>query len=166
MKNIALIYWPSGGSVERCAKIFEEKSGNIDLFKLEDITPEKVSSYDTYIFGGSTVGADHWSNDDSANSWASFFANIGNYNLNGKKASIYGLGNQLIYPDQFVDGMAYIKKNLVNEGMTVSGAWSTEGYDFEESQSIEDDKFIGLALDEDAQPELTEERIVAWLKEI
>lgn len=166
MKNIALIYWPSGGSVERCATVFGEKAENIELFKLEDLTPEKVASYDTFIFGGSTVGADHWSNDDSANSWSKFFAEIANYKLSGKKASIYGLGNQLIYPDQFVDGMAYIKKNLVAQGMTVTGAWSTEGYDFEESQSIEDNKFIGLALDEDAQPELTEERIEAWLKEI
>ncbi len=166
MKNIALIYWPSGGSVERCAKVFKEKAENIELFPLEDLTPEKVSGYDSFIFGGSTVGADHWSNDDNANSWSTFFADISKYNLKGKKASIFGLGNQLIYPDQFVDGMAYIKKSLLNEGMTVTGAWSTEGYDYEESQSIEDGKFIGLALDEDAQPELTEERIVAWLKEI
>lgn len=164
MKKIALIYWPTGGSVEWCAKLFKEELADIELFPLEELNPEKVANYDTFIFGGSTVGADHWKNDATDNSWAKFFEEGDSYQLKGKKASIFGLGNQLIYPDQFVDGMAYIKKNLTKAGMTVSGAWPTEGYEFEESQAIEDDQFIGLVLDEDAQPEMTQERIQAWLK--
>ncbi|MGS0729198.1 flavodoxin FldA, partial [Shewanella sp. 0m-11] len=39
--------------------------------------------------------------------------------------------------------------------------------DFEESKGLADDKhFVGLGIDEDRQPELTEERVDAWVKQI
>ena len=40
-----------------------------------------------------------------------------------------------------------------------SGAWPTDGYDHEESKSIDGGKFVGLACDEDNQPDLSEERV-------
>ena len=61
---------------------------------------------------------------------------------------------------------------MVNEivegrGGIVIGHWPTEGYDFEASKGLVDDKhFVGLGIDEDRQPELTEERVDAWVKQI
>ena len=47
------------------------------------------------------------------------------------------------------------------------GQWSTEGYDFEASKGMADDThFVGLGIDEDRQPELTDERVKAWCKQI
>ncbi|MBI9109306.1 MAG: hypothetical protein JEZ04_21345 [Spirochaetales bacterium] len=42
------------------------------------------------------------------------------------------------------------------------GSWPADGYSFTESKAIVDGKFIGLVLDEDNQPELTEDRIEEW----
>jgi len=49
------------------------------------------------------------------------------------------------------------------------GQWPVEGYSFNDSDGAENGMFYGLALDEDSQPELTDERIKKWtdgLKEI
>ena len=46
-------------------------------------------------------------------------------------------------------------------GKTI-GAWPTDGYNFSESRGVRDGKFIGLALDEDNQGDLTESRIKTW----
>ena len=47
------------------------------------------------------------------------------------------------------------------------GHWSTSGYHFEASRALVDENhFIGLAIDEDRQPELTSERINIWVKQL
>jgi flavodoxin I len=46
------------------------------------------------------------------------------------------------------------------------GRWSTEGYQFEHSDSIIDNQFVGLVLDQRGQAALTDERLTIWLAEI
>ena len=36
---------------------------------------------------------------------------------------------------------------IVEEKISEVGYWSTNGYDFNESKAVRDDKFVGLALD-------------------
>ena len=52
------------------------------------------------------------------------------------------------------------------QGAEVVGSWDVEGYEHEESKSIDGGKFIGLACDEDNQPDLSEERVNAWIAQI
>ena len=52
------------------------------------------------------------------------------------------------------------------QGAEVVGSWDVEGYEHEESKSIDGGKFIGLACDEDNQPEMSEERVAAWIGQI
>ena len=51
-------------------------------------------------------------------------------------------------------------------GANVIGAVSTEGYTFDDSESVVDGKFVGLALDEVNEDDKTDERINAWVEEI
>jgi len=46
------------------------------------------------------------------------------------------------------------------------GAWPTEGYDFSVSKAVVDGKFLGLAIDEDNQKNLTQGRIEKWVQQI
>jgi flavodoxin I len=39
-------------------------------------------------------------------------------------------------------------------------------YEFDASQGVEDGEWMGLALDEDGQSEMTEERISGWVDQI
>jgi flavodoxin I len=47
------------------------------------------------------------------------------------------------------------------------GQWSTDGYDFVASKGLADENhFVGLGIDEDRQPELTEKRVKQWCDQI
>jgi flavodoxin I len=55
----------------------------------------------------------------------------------------------------------------VAKGATIVGYWPTEGYHFEASKALVDDKhFVGLGIDEDRQPEQTAERVAAWCQQL
>jgi len=59
---------------------------------------------------------------------------------------------------------------LIRSGANIVGHWPTAGYHYEASKGMasddNDDFFIGLTIDEDRQPELTEERVTAWVAQI
>ncbi|MCE1915220.1 flavodoxin FldA, partial [Enterobacter hormaechei] len=60
-----------------------------------------------------------------------------------------------------------IRDIIEPRGAIIVGHWPTEGYHFEASKGMADDNhFIGLAIDEDRQPELTDERVEAWVQQI
>lgn len=169
MKRIGLFYWPRGGNVESCARRIAQKLGEkfvIDLYSLDSIQNVDLPYYDLVIVGGSTTGADTWEKATGNNLWFDFFRRLTHARLDGKPVAIFGLGDQILYPDHFVDGMKLIKKEFDRVGARLIGRWPTEGYDFTGSESVEDGKFIGLALDEDQQPELTDQRIEKWIKQI
>ena len=165
MKKTVLIYWPKRGNVEstvaRLSAHFDKDA--IDIFTITEIEPEKLIDYDLLIFGGSTIGADHWE-DSHISSWYNFFEALKSVNLQGKAAAIFGLGDQVLYPEHFVDGMVVIRDELVAAGAKIIGRWPVEGYEHTDSKSQEGDHFIGLALDDDQQHELSDERIRKWVE--
>ena len=165
MKKTAVIYWPKKGNVEKTAgkisSLFD--SGSIDVFTISEVEVEKLSDYDLLIFGGSTIGADNWKDTHTTN-WYSFFESMKKLDLSGKIAAIYGLGDQILYPEHFVDGMAVIRNELSGTGLRFIGAWPVADYEHTDSKSVEGDYFIGLALDDDHQSELSDERINKWVE--
>ena len=52
------------------------------------------------------------------------------------------------------------------EGANIIGSEPTEGYTFDDSDAVVDGEFIGLALDDVNEDDLTEGRIDAWLSSI
>jgi flavodoxin I len=170
MKKIAVVFWPRKGSVEKNAKRIINQIGHdhVDLIPLKDLDPDRLLNYSMLLFGCSTVGADSWRNAWTGNQWFKFFVKMKNQNtsLKGKKAAIFGLGDQILYPEHFVNEMIEIKKEIESHGADVIGQWPATGYENTGSESIEGAYFIGLALDEQNQPELSQERIKVWLNEL
>lgn len=167
MKKIALIYWPKKGSTEAAAfKIlarFEKEL--IDIFTITDINTVEFDLYDAFIIGGSTTGADNWESAHKTR-WNDFFARLQKADLKNKPFALFGLGNQVLYPNHFVDGMAFLKEVFEKRGAELKGRWPIDGYEFEESESVENGMFYGLALDFDTQDELTDGRIEKWVAQI
>lgn len=62
--------------------------------------------------------------------------------------------------------MAELYNVAKNVGACVIGGVSTNVYTFDESESVVDGKFVGLALDEVNEDNKTDERINAWVAEI
>jgi flavodoxin I len=168
MEKIGIIYWPKGGNVETVArKIYNRfDKTKADVYDILSIEVTDLVNYDCLIFGGSTVGAETWQEVQDNNKWYNFFSEFDKVNLKNKEIAIFGLGNQILYPNNFVDGMAIIRDEFVKRGAKIIGKWSTEGYNFTDSAAVKDDYFCGLALDEDQQGELTDERISKWLDQL
>ena len=62
------------------------------------------------------------------------------------------------------DGMAVLYENLISQNAHVVGFVDSEGYDFTDSEAVnEDGLFCGLAIDEDNEYDLTEERLEKWI---
>ncbi len=168
MKKTALVYWPRRGSVEKNARRIADRLGHdhVHLIPLKDLDPDMLRDYPVILFGCSTVGADSWRNAWTGNQWFKFFVKMHDKNtdLTGKTAAIFGLGDQILYPADFVNEIAEIRKELKSRGATVIGNWPAEGYENTDSQALEGGHFMGLALDEHNQSELSEERISRWLE--
>ena len=168
MEKIGIIYWPKGGSVEKVArKIYERfDKVNADIYDILSIEATDLVNYDCLIMGGSTVGAEIWQEAEANNKWNIFFNELDKLNLKYKEVAIFGLGDQILYPNNFVDGMALIRDEFEKRGARIIGHWPTEGYNFKDSLADEDGKFIGLAIDEDQQADLTDGRIDSWLAQL
>lgn len=167
MKDIALIYWPKNGNVEKSGQKMVEKLGEnkVDVFTITSVDPGTLSGYKLLIIGNSTVGADNWE-DTHKSRWYEFFPKLENIDLSNTFVAIYGLGDQVLYPDNFVDGIITIQEELSKSNAKFIGRWPTDGYEHTDSKSIDGDEFLGLALDEDQQAELSDERISKWLEKI
>lgn len=167
MKKIALIYWPKKGNTENAAyRIYDRFDREmIDIFTITGFNTAEFALYDAFIIGGSTTGADHWE-DAHKSRWVDFFARLEKADIKGKPFAQFGLGDQVRYPDHFVDGMRGIKDKFEAGGAVHKGMWPVEGYDFTDSDSVENGQFIGLALDLDNQEELTDARIDRWVAQL
>lgn len=168
MKKIGLFYWPKGGNVENTAqKIYSQFApGNIVKLDILSATVDIIKGFDFMIVGGSTVGADNWQDAASNNYWNEFFKVLDQTELKNKTVALFGLGDQVLYPNHFVDGLANLYSEFSKRGVKITGFWPAEGYEFSDSQAVVDNNFVGLVIDEDQQPELTDERIRQWIDRI
>ena len=161
MSKIGLFYASSTGNTEDVAKtIVEKMSGfDIDMKNISDCVDDAMKNYDLLIFGVST-----WGEGDLQDDWEDYLANLNEYNLMNKTVAMFGLGDQEEYCDNFLDAMGTIYDKVLESGATVVGAWPTDGYEFEESTAVRNGEFVGLALDEENQDDLHDERIAKWIE--
>jgi len=166
MSKTALFYSPVGGNVNRVADMLGALIGNdkVDIIPVKEVEKGDVSKYDKLILLGSTVGTDHWSNETIVDEWPEFFSKTEEIGFKEKKVAIVGLGNSFLYPSHFADGMAILYDRLTKQNATVLGKVENKGYDFTESEALDDDDFFcGLPIDEDNEDELTAGRLENWI---
>lgn len=163
MKKTAIIYSSKSGKTarigEKIARAFGE--GAIDTIDALDITGEKFMEYDNLILGVPT-----WFDGELPHYWDEFVPDLEELDLNGKNIAIYGLGDQVHYPQNFVDAIGLMSEIVSDCGARVVGHTSIEGYTFENSHSVVDDKFLGLVIDQENQSALTNSRVVKWVEEL
>jgi flavodoxin long chain len=168
MKKIALLYWAPGGNVEKAAHEIYEQIGADKVFMahLAAFNFDKLNDFDHFIFGCATIGAEVWQEAQANNWWNDFFVKTENVSFAGKKFALFGLGDQVLYPDNFVDSLGFLKTEIEKRKGTLIGYWPTEGYNFIGSEGAADGKFFGLALDEDQQADQSSQRIAKWVTQI
>lgn len=168
MKKIGLFYGPLGGSTEKVAKKVAEALGteNVDLIAAKEAKAADVEKYENIIFGLSTIGKETWEADKSANDWDVFLPEVEKVDYSNKVIAMFGLGDQISYDLHFVDSLGVLAEKIIPKGAKIVGRVETEGYDFRESMAVIEGKFIGLPVNEDFEPELTDERVSNWVAKI
>lgn len=168
MSKIGLFFGPLKGSVHRVAEKVKAAIGEeqIELISVNDASATDLEKYDKIIFGISTVGKETWDSNYSNTDWSKFFPNVSKVDYSGKTVAIFGLGDHITYSGYFVNAMGVLAKELMKNGATIVGQVDPSGYEFDESEAVIDGKFIGLPIDEDFEPELTDERVANWVKTI
>lgn len=167
MAKIGLFYGSDTGCTEEVANKIQELLGEdlVETIDVFDASTDDFSNYDQLILGLST-----WYDGQLQSDWESFFDDFKEIDFTGKTVALYGLGDQVGYAHNFTDGVGIIGKVVLENGGKVIGNWPTDGFEHETSINEEacdrDGYFLGLALDEDNQPELTEERIEKWVEQI
>jgi flavodoxin I/flavodoxin II len=165
--NIGLVFGTDTGNTEECGEkisaALAEHGCSVEMINVTDTSSTEIESFEVVIMGIPT-----WDFGGIQEDWEEFEEDILSTNLKGKIVALYGLGDQLGYGDYFVDAMGWLHERVVKAGAKVIGFWSTEGYDFAESLAVNDDKteFCGLAIDDDQEFHLTDERISNWVTQI
>ncbi|MCF6342674.1 MAG: flavodoxin [Bacteroidales bacterium] len=164
MKKIVVLFWGKAGNVERAArKVYAMFDADVtDIFDVDSFDVNTIENYELIIWGGSTIGAESWLDTKANNEWNRFFRNIENFDLSGKFIAFFGLGDQVLYPEHFVDGLGVFNEEAEKVNGKIIGQWPADGYKFSDSDGIADGLFYGLALDLDNQDDLTDERIKKW----
>lgn len=162
---IALFY----GSTTCYTEIVAEKiqailgTDRVDLFNVADTSIAAVADYPLVILGIPT-----WDYGELQEDWEALWPDLGTVDWRGKTVALFGLGDQVGYPEWFLDAMGFLWARLVGLGARAVGQWPSTGYQFSDSKALSSDRqyFVGLALDEETESDLTDERIRCWCLEL
>lgn len=164
MASVGIFFGSDTGNTEAVAKMIEKQLGS-KLVQVRDIaksSKEDIDNFDLLLFGIPT-----WYYGEAQCDWDDFFPELEAIDFSGKLVAMFGCGDQEDYAEYFCDAMGTLRDIVEARGATILGYWPVEGYEFEASKALVDDEnFVGLCIDEDRQPELTEERVDKWVKQI
>ncbi|MBH8553277.1 flavodoxin FldA [Nostocaceae cyanobacterium CENA357] len=162
-KKIGLFYGTQTGKTESVAEIIEDEFGD-DVVTLQDISQAETADFDEYQY--LIIGCPTWNIGELQSDWEGFFPELDNIDFTGKLVAYFGTGDQIGYADNFQDAMGILEEKISQKGGKTVGYWPTEGYDFNDSKALRNGKFVGLAIDEDNQSDLTGDRIKAWVAQL
>ena len=136
----------------------------VDIHNVKESPLSLMADYDFLIVGIST-----WDFGEIQEDWNEIWDQVGGLSLQDKPVALFGLGDQEGYGEWYLDAMGMLHDQLKAIGAHMLGYWpNDENYQFEASKALTEDgsQFVGLALDEDSQYELSDDRIAAWVEQI
>jgi len=164
MSKTGIFYsFNSTKSAKAAEKIMEEFGADFNIVPVnaEELTEELFLSFNNLVLGVPT-----WFDGELPNYWDEFVPAIEDLNLKGKTIAIFGLGNQVEYPENFGDAVGIMADLVQQRGAKLVGSTSTQGYTYESSRAALNGKFVGLLLDAETQPRLSKDRIINWVAEL
>ncbi|GIX29531.1 MAG: flavodoxin [Porticoccaceae bacterium] len=114
------------------------------------------------------LGIPTWDYGELQEDWEARWSELEELDLTGHTVALYGLGDQLGYPQWFQDAMGLLWAQVASRGARTVGRWPAAGYRFTASRALAPDghHFVGLALDEENEFELTDRRLADWCAQL
>lgn len=160
MGKTIVVYGSSTGTCEAIAGKIAEKLG-VEAINVSDLTADVIVENDNLLIGTSTWGAGELQDD-----WYDGVDTLKGADLSGKVVAVFGCGDSASYSDTFCGAMKELYDAAKAGGATVVGEVDIDGYTFDDSDAVVDNKFVGLALDDINENDKTDGRIDAWLEQI
>ncbi len=162
--STAIIYSFNSNKTAKAGEKIAEAFGNqlkIESLNAEEITEDIFLKHDQLILGVPT-----WFDGELPNYWDEFVPALEDMNLKGKIIAIFGLADQLGYPENFADGLGIMANLLRDRGAKIVGYTEIDDYSFESSKAVLDNKFQGLVLDQENQARKSKKRIEDWVQSL
>ena len=137
-----------------------------DCTRLHDISDTSVLKMADYRY--LIAGIPTWDFGELQEDWEDQWETLREINLESKYVALFGLGDQVGYPEWFQDAMGYLWQKLKDQGAIMVGTWPNQGYSFTYSKALnaEQSMFLGLPLDDENQFDQTDSKIQVWTKKI
>ncbi len=163
--NIGLFYGSSTCYTEMAAEKIRDIIGEeqVTLHNLGEDSLSLMEQYDLLIMGIPT-----WDFGELQEDWERVWCDIPSINLQGKTVALYGMGDQQGYGEWFLDALGMLHELLAPMGVKFVGYWPATGYQFSSQRPLTPDgkHFVGLALDEVSQYDLSDTRLARWCEQI
>ncbi|MDE6886127.1 MAG: flavodoxin [Helicobacteraceae bacterium] len=159
MNKIGIFYGTTTGKTQEIVESIALKLQNCELFDVSKAQKEDLAKFDNLILASSTYGDGELQSD-----WEDFATSLSEDDFIGKIVAIIGLGDQDLYSDTFCNSIGLLA-NLAKKA-TIIGQSKNENYEFTSTNALNGDEFMGLALDEDNQSDLSAKRIDSWIESI
>lgn len=161
MSKIGIYYGSTTGTCEDIAKRIAKKLNDADVINAAELSEDNVKQYDVLLLGSSTWGAGELQDD-----WYDACDKLKNIDLSGKTVALFCIGDCQGYSDTFCSALAPLYDSVKDTGAKIVGQVDADDYSFSDSEGVVNGMFIGLAIDENNEPEKTDGRIDAWLASI
>lgn len=162
---IGIFYGSTNGAsaaVGEQIKTVIEKTG-LATVALHDVARSDLKEMERYSY--LILGVSTWNVGLLQDDWEFKFDELDDIDLTGKMVALYGMGDQYGYPDTYVDAMGILSEKVMERGAEPAGFWAVDdSYELEYSKAVTDGVFVGLALDDENQGDLSEQRIQAWVE--
>ncbi len=160
MGKTIVVYGSSTGTCEAIAAKIAERIG-AEAINVSDLTADVIAENDNLLIGTSTWGAGELQDD-----WYDGVDTLKGADLSDKVVAVFGCGDSASYSDTFCGAMKELYDAAKSGGATVVGEVDIDGYTFDDSDAVVDNKFVGLALDDINEDDKTDSRIDAWIEQI
>jgi len=157
-KKVVIAYATNRGNAKLVAEKLNEKIPGSKVLNMAEASVADLRGYDYLILGTSSTG-----HGDIQKPWKDKLEELAALDFSGKTVALFGLGNSKYHADTFAGGVSHLYDALHGK-VAMEGATSTEGYQFDTSNSVVDGKFVGLIIDQDNESDKTDGRVAAWLK--
>merc|ERR1719235_1596512 len=164
VRAVGPFFGTQAGKTQECADIIAAETG-LEATDIADASAADLAGFDGIIAGVPTwhTGADE---QRSGTAWDDYLEEIRGLDLNGKPCAIFGLGDSVGYGDNFCDAIEELHSTFSAAGAKMLGQVDPSGYEYQDSKSAVDGKFLGLPLDGDNEPDMSEDRIKKWVAQL
>lgn len=158
--RIGIVYGSTMGNTQALAEQIKDLLGDVAETPVDviDFDPGSIGDYDALLLGIPT-----WHVGEMQDDWVDAAERFNVPAMKGRKVALFGCGDQAGYPDTFGDALGLLWDIIEPAGAELVGRWPTEGYTFEKSFGVRDGRFLGLMVDNDYEPDRTDERVQGWV---